>query len=42
VISCVDAVQYKEAVVINELLVCDVRHVFGEYFLEGNYGFVFT
>jgi len=40
--SCVVALQYREKLVISELLVYDVRHAFHEYFLCGNYGFVFT
>jgi len=40
--SCVVALQYREKLVISELLVCDVRHAFCEYFLYGNYRFVFT
>jgi hypothetical protein len=33
VVSCVVALQYREDVVINELLVCDVPHHYHEYFL---------
>jgi response regulator NasT len=40
--SCDVALQYRENVVINELLVRDVRHAFCEYFLQDNYQLVFA